>query len=161
MPFQAHSTKSTQIRVFSSGPLLVVDYVTAGTVESLEDTFKHQQALIASHGKISTLQIVTGAVGKIDDAVKKKAAEMTKAMENKVFGSAIVIPGTSLSAMMIRTVVTGINMVSKSSTPQKCYGTVAEALTWLQSFPGQSPEVMKIKASEIEALFPSLGKKAA
>lgn len=160
MPFKPIATRSPAIRVFSSGSLLVVDYVTAGTVESLEETARQQHALIAERGKISMIQVVTGAVGKVDDAVKKKAAEMTKALEGKVFGSAIVIPGSSLSAMMLRTVVTGINMVSKSSTPQKCYGTVEEALNWLKAFPGQPADFASHSAKEIDALFPALSKAA-
>lgn len=161
MPLHPQQSRSPDLRIFTSASLLVVDYMAAGTLASLDENARHQQALLAAYPKISSLQIMSGPVGKVDDALKKKAAEMTKAIENKCFGSAIVIPGSSLGAMMIRTVVTGINMVSKSNTPQKCFATIGEALSWLQSFPGQDPQVMKLTAGEIEALFPALGKKAA
>ncbi|MBM4782523.1 MAG: hypothetical protein GQE15_33020 [Archangiaceae bacterium] len=160
MTFKTIPARSPGIRLFSSGPLLVVEYVTAGTVESLDETSRHQHELISQHGKISILQMVTGAVGKVDDAVKKKAADMTKSLEGKVFGSAIVIPGTSLSTAMLRTVVTGINMLSKSSTPQKCYGTIEDALAWLKSLPGQPASFLTLSAKDVAALFPAQAKAA-
>lgn len=160
MSFTKIQTKSPQIRLWSSGTLLLCEYVSNATVESLEEVSKAQQAIVAAHGKVSSLQFVSGELGKVDDAVKKKAAEMTKMLEKQTVGSAVVMPGNSLSAMMIRTVVTGINMMSRSTSPTKCYATITEALSWLQSLPTQDPAVKKITTKDVEDTFGAKAKAA-
>jgi hypothetical protein len=161
MPFNQNPTKSKNVRLFSSGSLVVVDYQQTGTVEVLEELLRFQQSVVLQKGHLTLLQVVTGPMGKMDDAVKKKAAEITKLMEKALVGSAIVIPGTSLGAMMIRTVVTGINMLSRSATPSKCFGTIPEAVAFLHSLPGQHADVRSIGARDVEALFEEAVRKAA
>ncbi len=161
MPFRPHPTKSQEIRVHSSGSLIVVEYVSTGTVASLDELLAIELAHAKTHGRISLLQVVTGAMGKVDDATKKKAAEMTTALESVAVGSAVVIPGNTAGAMILRTVVSGINLLSRSRTPTKTMGSVAEALAWLCSLKDQDPALSSVKVAEIESLFSTKSKTAA
>ena len=53
----------------------------------------------------------------------------------------------------VRTIVSGVNALSKSATPTKTFGDLKEALAWLQSVPGQTADVKALKPADL----PSLG----
>lgn len=162
MPFQKVTTRASPIRLFTSGTLILVEYVEPATVEAFDEVFVHQLNIGKSKGQLSMVMVASAVASKIEDDVKKKAAEVTKALEKYSVGTALIIPGNSLTSMMVRTVVTGINMVTRSASPTKCYATVQEGLSWLQSLPKQDAATKLITAAEIEALCsPAATKKAA
>jgi hypothetical protein len=95
---------------------------------------------------------LAGGTEKGDETAKKKAAERNKKNEPHVRGNALVLPGSGLGALMTRTMVTSANIFSRSPTPSKCFGTLREALGWLQSLAGQSDGVKRVSPTELESL---------
>jgi hypothetical protein len=161
MPFQLIDTNSKVVRLYGSGSLTLVKYLSTGTVGMLDELLRYQRSLVATHGHISLLQVIPAEQSKWDDAFKKKAADVTRELERHMICSAIVIPGSSLGAMMLRTMVTGINMLSRSKLATKCFGTVPEGLHFLQGLPGQDAAVKAISPDEVEAITGFAMRKAA
>lgn len=149
------SFKSPSLRGFTSGPLVIVEYRGVTSVSALDELSQFQQSIAQKHGSISMLQFAQGETNgaKVEDGVRKRGAEMLKAIEKTCKGNALVIRGSSLGAMMMRTLVSGINAVSRSVTATKCFSNTEEALRWLQTQPGHDAAIERVTASEIDSVF--------
>lgn len=161
MAFSRVTSKSPFFKAFTDKTLLVVEYVGPTDVAALEELFALQQSIVKQFGQITMLQFASSdGAGKLDEGVRKKGAEMIKAMEKHSKGSALIIRGSSLGAMLLRTVVSGINALSRTSVPSKCFSTTTEGLSWLQSLPGQDAALKAFTPDQIEGLLGAVAKAA-
>lgn len=137
-----------------SDSLLAVRF-GATTVADLDDLMRAQQEVVKKHGHVTMISLVpTGdTTSKVTDEVKAKSVELTKAVGKNQIGSATVILGKGLGATVIRTFMTGFNLLAKNPFPTKTFSDVGEALVWLSALPNQSADVKKASATEILGLL--------
>jgi hypothetical protein len=64
---------------------------------------------------------------------RKAITELVQKYDKWISGSAVVCEGTGFRATAVRSVVTAINMASRSSHPSKVFASSEPALRWLQS----------------------------
>lgn len=148
MPFQiALDRPSMTVALFDS--LIAVRFGQT-TIADLDDLVRLQGDVVKRHGHFSMLGLVEigNTAVKVSDEVKAKSLEMTKVHGKHSRGSATVIMGTGLGAAVIRTFMTGFNLMSKSPFPTKTFSNPTEGLTWLSSTPNQSDDVKKVSADD-------------
>lgn len=143
---------SSDVLLGSAGSLFVAYYRAQTTLATLELLDTVQTEMLASYSHLSTLTII-GQLGalKVDDAVRDRSVVLGKKYEKQVRGSAIVVTTRGLAAVMVRTFLTGFFLLSRAETPVKTFSSVAEALGWLQSLPGQDLEVkLNVTSQDVE-----------
>lgn len=153
MPFQVILDRPS-ITIATSGSFVVVRF-GATTVADLDQMLKVQLDVVKRHGHLTTLSVVpiTGEATKVSDEVKQKSVEITRAIGKQQLGSATVILGTGIGATILRTFMTGFNLLAKNPFPQKTFSDVREAHAWLSALPNQDDDVKKAKADEVLATF--------
>jgi hypothetical protein len=90
---------------------------------------------------------------KIDDAVRRRSVELGKKYEKQVRGAAIVVVTRGLAAVMVRTFLSGFFLLSRSEMPMRTFASVKEALTWVQTLPGQDAPLRELRPQDIDAFI--------
>lgn len=147
--------ESADAKFGAVGPLLLARY-RATTLASLDAWDVAEAQLLTQHEKISTLTVIGQMEGllKVDEAVRTRSAELGKKYDGKVLGSAIVVSATGLSAVMVRTFLSGFFLLSRAETPMKTFKTLPEGFTWLQGLPGQSLSLkLDVNVAGLERFF--------
>lgn len=145
--FEGHGVK-----LGAAGPLVVALYRGASNLATLEALDAAQSALVAKHGRISTLSIIADSptsMLRTDEAVRQRSVELGKKYEASVLGSGIVVTARGLSAVVARTFLSGFFLLSRSEMPMKTFASLADALAWIQGLPGQST-ALKTELSVID-----------
>ncbi|MFZ5439311.1 MAG: hypothetical protein ACOZQL_04840 [Myxococcota bacterium] len=153
MPFQKTISKTGHFTLYTSGSLVIMDFAQQSNAADFNEMTAMMKALAAKVGKISSISIAPPKVEKFDDATRAAMKDQQVQTAGLILGTAVVIPGGSLSALVVRTIVSGVNALSKSATPTKTFGDLKEALAWLQTVPGQTADVKALKPADL----PSLG----
>ncbi|MDP1829482.1 MAG: hypothetical protein Q8L48_39815 [Archangium sp.] len=147
------SFESAGARFGSAGPLLVALYRGTTSPSMLDELDRAEGALLERFPRITTLTVIgqAGSVLKVDEGVRTRSVELGKKYEKRVIGSAIVVTTKGLSAVMVRTFLSGFFLLSKTETPMKTFSTIAEGLAWLQALPGQDLSIKtQAHAADIE-----------
>ena len=112
--------------------LIVVSF--AITPEGVEAIGRGIAKLTQRQQKACSLSIVERKSGPATSPEAREAlAEIARKYGKSVTGGAVVCDGTGFSATATRSVVTGINMASRSPHPTQVFATLSPALVWLQS----------------------------
>jgi hypothetical protein len=149
MPFHL-SLDRPSLTLASSGSFFVARF-GATTVADLDDMLKAQLEVIKRHGHLTTLSLVpiSTETTKVSDEVKQKSVQVTRALGKQQRGSATVVLGTGLGATIIRTFMTGFNLLAKNPFPQKTFSDPHEAHAWLSALPQQDDDVKKANVVEL------------
>lgn len=153
MSFQKTVSKTGHFSLYTSGSLVLMDFAHQSNAEDFREMTAMMKALAAKVGKLSSISIAPPKVEKFDDETRAAMKEQQVQTAGMILGTAVVIPGGSLSALVVRTIVSGVNALSKSPVPTKTFGDVKEALAWLQTVPGQSADIRALRPSDL----PSVG----
>lgn len=136
------------MRIAKSGSLCILQYLGPSSLADADADFKHQQAVAAEHGHLSNLVLFDAkAVGKPDDAVKKRVSDQVRSLGPKLKGTALVVMGDGISTTIIRTMLVAVSLIAKS--PQKVFSDVGAALEYLKALPGQSADVKALAVDEV------------
>jgi hypothetical protein len=88
--------------------------------------------------------------GRPSDAVMAAATRLKREMDPFVLANVVVMEKTGLTAALMRSVVTAVNMISGSKTPSRVMQSLEEAVEWMARAPGQDP-LVRIRAPELLA----------
>jgi hypothetical protein len=154
MPF-IDLIKRPDFHLARQGSLLVALWNGAGSTKDLDLLSQHEHAIAKELGIVTMMSLVpaTGTQQKVSDEVRAKSVEVVKLIGKKMAGSATVILGKGLGATMIRTFMTGFNLVSKAPSPQKSFAEVDDALVWLKSLPNQHADLKSVTTAAIVSHF--------
>lgn len=148
-----------------SGGLLVSKFGTVTDVATLEALAAAQRDVVKAVGHVTSVAIVTSAdsMGKVSDEVKQKSVEMVRAIGKDLTATATVILGKGMGATIIRTFMTGFNLLVKSPSPQKSFSSVDDALVWLATLPRAQEDLKGVDSASLLRHFEldSEGRKAA
>lgn len=153
MPFQIVVDRPS-ITLATSGSFVVVRF-GATTVADLDVMLKAQLDVVKRYGHLTTLSLVPigPETSRVSDEVKQKSVEITRAIGKQQVGSATVILGTGIGATILRTFMTGFNLLAKNPFPQKTFSDPHEAHAWLSALPNQDDDVKKARVDDVLATF--------
>ena len=109
---------------------------------------------------VMTLVRQEDATTKPSAEVLREAAALSGEFDQVVRLNAIVIEARGLAGSMVRTIVSGVNMMSRAKSV-KVFGSIEEALDASAKIPGQDPNLVQDKGEIAAALRRDLWKAAA
>jgi hypothetical protein len=148
----AQGFESEHLTVGAVGPLVVVSY-RGGTKAELERLDAFQAALVAKHGRIASMSLMDniGSMARMDEETRKFSAELAKKYEKTNIGGAIIVRTKGIGAVIARTSLSAVFLVTQGGLEMKVFKTVDEGLTWLRSLPAPNPlEGLSVTAADLE-----------
>lgn len=134
-------------RVASLGSVMVVAWRGAITPSTLSEVNALEAALIARHGRISVIGVVTDlSSGLPNDELRKASAEAMKRFQADVRGTALVIASSGVKAVLARTFFAGLSLMMTFESPLRGFRTVSDAVTWQRTLPGQDAALLDASA---------------
>jgi hypothetical protein len=139
--------RHTDFRIGALGSLLVVSINSAKSVnETLSGVDRSYATLLQSHPKLTTLTILVAkdALSPPPPDVRERAAAMAKRNEPTARGSGTLVLMRGLSGVVARTFLSAFFMLNRAQMPQGVFSSYADAATWVQQLPGQTPELVAV-----------------
>jgi hypothetical protein len=133
--------ETPRIALAKSGFVVISYFPMVGDLESLGIAEKAYEDAVREHGKVFIVTVMPAANirAAIPDEVKQRAADVVLRAEPNLVGNAMVILGSGLGATILRMFMVGFYIFSKSEKPQKCFGSVDDALDWIRTLaPGSA-----------------------
>lgn len=158
MPLQQYEL-TTDYAMTSLDNLFVCLWRVHTRVEGIEKFVKHVAALAPQHAAgIGLITIVPPKAVPPELGVRDHLARMFSDSPN-VKGSAICFEGTGLRATIVRSVVTGLTIISQPAFPHKVFASLVEGVTFVNQHLGAAgaPTLQNARVvSELEAWRASL-----
>lgn len=145
--------QSENLTAGSVGPLVVVSY-RGGTKADLERLDAFQATLVAKHGRIASMSLMdnVNSMVRMDEETRQYSAELARKYAKTNIGGAIVVRSKGLGAVLARTSLSAVFLVTQNGVEMKVFKAIDEALTWLRSLPAPNPIVgLSVTAADIEA----------
>ncbi|MFZ5439310.1 MAG: hypothetical protein ACOZQL_04835 [Myxococcota bacterium] len=152
MSFQTTKSRSGNYTAHVSGSLIIFEFHRQASAADINEMTTLRKSVATRTGRISTISVAPGAVERLDEDARAAIKAQQEATAAFTLATSVVITGGSLSAMVVRTIVSGVHALSRSKIPSKTFSSVAESLAWLQSLPDQLPDVKLIKPAALPAI---------
>lgn len=136
------------------GPLFLPLFLDNATVATLDVMEREEEALIrrVQPDKITVVALVPEfGTKEMPAGVRRKSGELFARFSPHLLGAGTVIGGSGFFASLIRSVVAGAAIVSRSRVPQKAFSRVDDAIAWAAALPGQSPAIARSRAAIVAA----------
>lgn len=157
------ASRTPDVRLSACGPVLVSCFLNWPTAKSLAAMRDAQLALKQRHPRQFSLAIIPALNGLPPgaaapsmqqssderDAAAKDAASIGKELEDLTVASAMVILSRGLLAVMIRTFIAAMSLVSTSRIEMKVFRSLPEAEAWFRSLPN-APAVPEGLSADVE-----------
>ena len=141
------------VRIACASCLVVIIWLGSPRREQMEQVTAIQRVIVAEHGYCVSLSIVQDRLSvNVGEGVKEASAENMKEFASTNLGAAVVVEQGGIRATIIRSLITGIQLVAFSPLKQRVFGSTADALGWL----GARPGLPKDKSELISGLDPQL-----
>jgi hypothetical protein len=154
--------ETSEGRVGHSGPLLLTSMQESTTLGFLDALDRVQAKLIETYPKLSSINVMSHTNLKVDEQTRARGVALTDKFEKHGLATAIVVLSRGLSGVGVRTALSMYFMASRGGVPTKVFPSVAEGLSWLQTFPGQEQVVKMLSPLDLEPFFtqPAVSKAA-
>lgn len=130
-------------RVASLGSVMLVAWRGAITASVLNEVNTLEAEMIARCGRISVIGVVTDlSSGVPNDELRRASADAMKRFQSDVRGTALVIASSGVKAVLARTFFAGLSLMMTFESPLRGFRTVAEAVTWQRTLPGQDAALL-------------------
>ena len=118
--------------------------------QDLEGLTLKQREHVAAHGHCVTLTVIRAKLSvRVSDGTREASADNFREFSGLNKGAAVVVEGGGLWASLIRSVMTGIQMLSFAVLPQKMFDSIEEAAHWVACRPGLEPPL----SAEVDAII--------
>ena len=136
-------------RAFYWGPLIIGVFDTMIDGPGIQKFRELHRVLLPVVGRFSTINFVAGELEmRVDAEVRRVGAEMTREFQPTAVAGATVLRSGGIKAAFARSVITGMHLLGRSTTPHRVFATVADALDWILAVEGQEARII----SEGEAI---------
>jgi len=145
--------ESEHLRAGAVGPLVVVSY-RGSTKADLEQLDAFQARLVAKHGHIASISLMDNvkSMVRMDEETRQFSASLAQKYAKTNVGGAIVVRSKGLGAVLARTSLSAVFLVTQNGVEMKVFKAVDEALTWLRTLAAPNPlEGLSVTAADIEA----------
>jgi hypothetical protein len=100
------------------------------------------EKVVDEHKQLTSIIVLRGAVNvDLSPEARKAGANLTMRFEKLSVGQAVVVEASGFMASMARSVITGINLIARATSPQRVFQDPREATTWLCGLPAQPPDI--------------------
>lgn len=136
------------------GPLFLPLFLDGATLESLEVMDREEGAIIRRHpAGVTVLALVPELPTKaVASGVRDKSTEMFGRYAPHLLGAGTVVGGSGFFASLIRSMVAGAALLSRSRVPQKTFARVDDAVRWASELPRQHPSIAREREAIVEAI---------
>ncbi|MEZ4336890.1 MAG: hypothetical protein R3B82_09705 [Sandaracinaceae bacterium] len=136
------------------GPLYLPLFLDSATLDALEVVDREEGALIRRHPDgITVVALVPELpLAPLPAGLRDKTAEMFGRHAPGVLGVATVIAGRGFFPSLIRSIVSGAAMMSRTRVPQKTFAEAESAIEWAAQLPRQRPEIAGERSAIVEAV---------
>lgn len=126
--------------VATHGCLVVAVWGRGVEIDDLGQIAAAQRRAVAQHRHCASISIIRAwlSVG-VSPEIRAAAAEHLQALVDVNLGSAMVVEAGGARAIFFRSVVTSVNLLARTRTPQKVFTTIDEAVGWALARPGLDP----------------------
>jgi hypothetical protein len=141
------------VKVGSAGGLIVAAY-RSSTKDDLERLDAYQGAVLAKHGRIASMSVMENVspMARMDEATRQKGAELALKYAKTNAGGAIVVRSRGVGAVIARTSLSAIFLLTQGGLEMKVFKTIDEGLLWLRSLPVPNPLIGNaVTAADIDA----------
>jgi hypothetical protein len=111
------------------------------TVEDYEQQEQVMAQFLGKHDMCSTFWVITRSTRQTDEGARQKVKQMSERFRRQVRGSAIVVTAPGAGAVLIRTFISAIALITNPDPPMRSFRTVPDGVAWLQALPSQDPLV--------------------
>ncbi len=119
------------LKVGRYGNVLISVWRGTITPQLLEHVNEVQAKVIAQHGRITAIGVLTGqSTGVPSEELRQASIMAMKRFQAHVRGTALVIATSGVKAMLARTFFAGLSLMMPSS-PHRAFRSVDEAVAWL------------------------------
>lgn len=116
------------------------------TVASVAVWVRAYESLIAQHGRISVMVVIRPkSSSRVTPEARDAIAKMANRLGPNIIGQATVVDAAGIYGTIVRTFMTGLNLISKTPAPTKVFRAIEPALEWLETLPGQTPTFPLLK----------------
>ncbi len=136
------------------GPLYLPLFLDSASMASLSVMDREEGALLRRHPDgITVITLVPELpLAAMPSDVRAKVAEMFGRYAPSLRGAATVIAGSGFFPSLIRSIVSGAALASRSRVPQKSFSRIDDAIDWAAELPGQPASVASERAEIVDAL---------
>jgi hypothetical protein len=137
--------------VRSAASAVLVHYTDAPTEEDVRALAVAYGKVVAANGQLSLLVVIDAPEPKVGPGVREQLGEVLKRLDKDMRGVATVIRTPGLKGTMVRTFLTGLNMITRTRSPTKVFSSVDEGAAWLSPVSGQPNAVAELLADFAQA----------
>jgi hypothetical protein len=122
------------VRVGASNGVVFEVWIGGGKPQHFRDLCKLEidYALTQQDKRMALLSVVRmESFTSLDGAVRKELEARTRATERYSRASVVILPANGFAASIVRGVLTGLQLVTRSKVPTAVFGSVEEGCTWL------------------------------
>lgn len=128
-------------RLATSSCLVLILWGRDPLRDDLERISALQRALVAEHGYCVSLSVVPDKLAvKIGDGVREASADNLREFADTNLGAAVVVAQGGMRATLVRTLITGIQLIAFAPIKQRVFSSTRDALAWLAARPKLRPE---------------------
>jgi hypothetical protein len=140
-----------EVCVAHAGSLLVFVWRGPITEASLDKTNRIEAELIERYGRVAVMGVITSMSSGIPTAeLRQAASDAMRRFQPSVDGTAIVLGAEGTRAVIARTFLAGLSLVTDFHSPLKVYRRVADATAWLDTLGSRTMPAHAEVAAAIE-----------
>jgi hypothetical protein len=114
------------------GRVFVNAFYAPPTVARLEELHRHQRAMVDRVGRHAVLSVIDPGVGKeMGDDARKRARAISLDMEPFTVGHSFIVLGNGFFAAMARSIIAGIQLVSRTKAPWRVTSDANDGITFI------------------------------
>jgi hypothetical protein len=122
------------------GCLVVVIWGREAEVGDLRQIAAAQRRVIAQHGHCAAVTIIRArpTMG-VSSEIRAAAAQNLREIVDVNRGTAMVVEAGGARAIFFRSIITSVNLLARTTTPQKVFTTIPDAIGWVLTRPRIDP----------------------
>ena len=145
--------------IASASVVIVVVWGREARAEDIAQLSAVQRLTIGRHGRCAVVNVIRAGLSlSVDPSVREASAANIREFEGASLAASLVVEAGGLRAAFFRSVLAGIQMVSRAPLAQGVFSTIEEALAWTLATPGlDSPLALADLGPAVHALADHYG----
>jgi hypothetical protein len=135
------------------GCLVVAIWGREAKLADLMQIAAAQRRAIAQHGHCAAITIIRAkpTLG-VSPEIRAAAAQNLREIAGVNRGTAMVVEAGGAKAVFFRSIIISVNLLARTTTPQKVFTTIDDAVGWVLTRPGIDPEMAAARGRIIPAV---------
>lgn len=123
--------------IATAGVVVVNVWGRDARAEDIARLSEIQRATVSGFGRCAVVTVIRAGLSlSVDPSVRAASAANMREFEGRCRGVTLIVESGGLRAAFFRSVIAGVQMVSRSALPQNVHSTIEAGLEWLLALPG-------------------------